>query len=245
MIVDLRSPSSKSVDVAGDSVGPLSIVPPDGEAKFNAGSAVIVENLATTYPNTDVAFSRCVVEWVSMPLADAADGSGVPSLNANVVVGVDKASLNSSRVGYAHPQPSFVDVVKSKRIREGYVHPCAISALVVFLGKEVDENIAYYSNNALICIFFCLWPSLPDLHLWITNHWSPLVDGPMEIYPSTRGFLVVGFSSPDDRQDFFYYGLWVWDSHPLSIRPWVYYFNHLNEPLDVLPIWVRLSYLPL
>lgn len=77
---------------------------------------------------------------------------------------------------------------------------CAETTLVVYLGKEVADNIDLYSKHALICRFCQLWPSFPDLHLWITNHWSPLVDGPMEVYPSTQGFFVVGFSSPKDRQ---------------------------------------------
>lgn len=113
---------------------------------------------------------------------------------------------------------------------------CAEVAPVVSLGKEVADNIDLYSKNALICIFFLLWPSLPNLYPWITNHWSPLVDGPMENYPSARGFLVVGFISSEEKRATLDHGMWVLDSHPLSFRPWVLSFNPFKEPLDVMPV---------
>lgn len=94
---------------------------------------------------------------------------------------VDAMKTNRpSLIALKGPIP-FLDVVKINYPRVGSVRHmwCVDVSPIISLSKEVIENIYFYSKTTLIFRLFYLWPSLLDLHLWITNHWSPLVSGSM------------------------------------------------------------------
>lgn len=44
-------------------------------------------------------------------------------------------------------------------------------------GHETTDNEKNFSEKGLIGRFRCLWPSLGDLDKWITDSWSPILDG--------------------------------------------------------------------
>ncbi|XP_057835820.1 uncharacterized protein LOC131046166 [Cryptomeria japonica] len=45
---------------------------------------------------------------------------------------------------------------------------------------EIDHNSSIFSKHALICRFKGIWPSLPELHDWILQHWEPLLAGTIQ-----------------------------------------------------------------
>ncbi|GLJ29159.1 hypothetical protein SUGI_0574920 [Cryptomeria japonica] len=65
--------------------------------------------------------------------------------------------------------------------------------------KEVDHNELVFSILGLIGCFRGFWPSLGVLHKWISDHWEPIVDDSVQIYPHARGFFVVVFQTVEDR----------------------------------------------
>lgn len=101
---------------------------------------------------------------------------------------------------------SFVDVLKNKMVELGStaMHkqvplPYTKDVAMISLGKEVNDCIASFSRKGLIYRFCRLWPSLPNLHHWIFQYWTPLMEGKIEIYgPSDRGVFVVCFNCSKD-----------------------------------------------
>ncbi|GLJ53163.1 hypothetical protein SUGI_1133010 [Cryptomeria japonica] len=123
-------------------------------------------------------------------------------------------------------------------------------AFVVSLDVEADEevshNVLVFSELGLIGRFRGLWPSLHDLHAWISDKWEPLIDGCVQIYPAAKGFFTVIFEKSQDRNKVLYDQFWSWeDKFPLMLKPWHPAFCPTTEVFDKIPIWVRLPNLPL
>ncbi|GLJ40429.1 hypothetical protein SUGI_0832820 [Cryptomeria japonica] len=65
--------------------------------------------------------------------------------------------------------------------------------------KEVEHNEVVFLELGLIGRFIGRWPSLGDLHKWISVNWETLVEDYVQIYPHARGLFVVVFQSVVDR----------------------------------------------
>ncbi|GLJ23165.1 hypothetical protein SUGI_0437410 [Cryptomeria japonica] len=112
--------------------------------------------------------------------------------------------------------------------------------------KEVEHNEVVFSELGLIGRFIGRWPSLGDLHKWISVNWEPLVEDYVQIYPHARGFFVVVFQSVADRNKVLGSGHWSWeDKHVLMLKPWHQTFNPESESFDRTPPWIRLPNLPM
>lgn len=111
---------------------------------------------------------------------------------------------------------------------------------------EVEHNERVFAGLGLIGRFQEHWPSLGDLHKWISEHWEPIVAECVQIYPHARGFFVVVFQNEVDRNKILGRCQWFWeDSHSLLLKPWHLAFNPNSETFDSTPIWIRLPNLPL
>ncbi|GLJ24884.1 hypothetical protein SUGI_0475970 [Cryptomeria japonica] len=107
--------------------------------------------------------------------------------------------------------------------------------------KEVDHNERVFSRLGLIGCFRGLWPSLGDLHKWISAHWEPILDGCVQIYPHSQGFFVVVFENEKDRDKLLCDCQWCWeDSRSLMLKPWHPAFNPLSKSFNQIPIRSRL-----
>lgn len=127
--------------------------------------------------------------------------------------------------------------------------PTAKSAFVILseeVEKEVEHNEVVFSELGLIGCFIDRWPSLGELHKWISVNWEPLVEDFVQIYPHARGFFVVVFQSMADRNKVLSGGQWSWeDKHMLMLKPWHPAFNPESESFDQTPLWIRLLNLPM
>ncbi|GLJ49483.1 hypothetical protein SUGI_1048470 [Cryptomeria japonica] len=65
--------------------------------------------------------------------------------------------------------------------------------LDVETAKEVYENEQYFAKLWLIGRFQGLWPSLGELHKWISETWGLVLEGNLQIYPGARGFFVASW----------------------------------------------------
>ncbi|GLJ37023.1 hypothetical protein SUGI_0750230 [Cryptomeria japonica] len=113
--------------------------------------------------------------------------------------------------------------------------PCAKTSPMVVCGQDVVDNIGFYQRCALVYRFSGLWPSLLDLHHWVSDSWRPLVAHNIELFPCAKGFFIASFTSPPDR-DLVLDKLWAWGVHSLSVKPWSTSFNPLTKPLNVHPV---------
>ncbi|XP_057815843.2 uncharacterized protein LOC131029395 [Cryptomeria japonica] len=125
--------------------------------------------------------------------------------------------------------------------------PCPLSSAntspVVVCRQDVIDNIGFYQLCGLVCRFIGLWPSLPDLHRWVSNSYKPLVAGCIELFPYAKGFFIASFASLDDHA-LALGKLWAWGFNSLLVKLWTP-FNPLTESLYVCPVWVHLPNLPL
>ncbi|GLJ21408.1 hypothetical protein SUGI_0394160 [Cryptomeria japonica] len=130
----------------------------------------------------------------------------------------------------------------------GFIHvSCAAS---INVNKDIDQEIEYnvkvFTEHSSICIFKGIWPSLPELHKWISQHWDPLISGTVHIYPMAKVFFVAKFKNAKNRRkimcEIFFYEK---DNTSLLVKPWHSDFNPLSEKLKKNPVWVWLPYLPI
>lgn len=110
---------------------------------------------------------------------------------------------------------------------------------------EISICMADFSTNVAIFYFKGFWPSLSDLHAWISHFWDPIISEITHIYPMPRGFFIVKFESNADK-DAILRHVFYWEvKFPLMAKPSHNDFNPLIESFNKFPIWVRLLNLPL
>lgn len=104
-----------------------------------------------------------------------------------------------------------------------------------------EEHTKTYEAQALICRFNCFWPKPMDLFHWIFTQWSLQC----EIYLCSKGFFIVKFQTPEERDIIIREGPWFWGSTGLFITPWFPDFDPNTMTVSRLPVWARLHNLPL
>ena len=63
--------------------------------------------------------------------------------------------------------------------------------------EDISKCLADFSERAAIFFFKGFWPSLSDLHAWISRNWD--LSEPTHIFPLPRGLFIVKFNSAADR----------------------------------------------
>ncbi|XP_057871389.2 uncharacterized protein LOC131077832 [Cryptomeria japonica] len=115
--------------------------------------------------------------------------------------------------------------------------------VLVIQPKQVLEDVDYWGKHSLICKFLGLRLSLPVLESWARRVWKP--EGDMEILLAANNYFLVIFSSIADRNRAFEGGPYFFNQVGLFIKPWHMGFNSAEEIPSWVPVWVRLSRLPL
>lgn len=117
------------------------------------------------------------------------------------------------------------------------------------LGSNISDEISTYvddfSSTAAIFQFKGFWPSLFDLHAWITCVSEPLISEITQIYLVARGFFIVKFDTTEDRNTILRSGFSWGEKFPLMAKPWYKDFYPSMESFNKIPLWVRLPNLPL
>ena len=112
--------------------------------------------------------------------------------------------------------------------------------------EEVKQNVSIFSELGLIGRLCGIWPSLSELHSWISENWGPLITGNVQIYPAAKGFFIVVFGNIEDKKMVLCDHFWCWeDQNVLMLKPWHPKFCPDSESFEKIPIWVRLPYFPL
>ena len=91
----------------------------------------------------------------------------------------------------------FCDTVRS-RVPIAVSNPLKID-LKSNIVDEISICMADFSTNVAIFYFKGFWPSLLDLHAWISHFWDPIISKTIHIYPMPRGFFIVKFESTADK----------------------------------------------
>lgn len=88
------------------------------------------------------------------------------------------------------------------------------------------NNVKVFMEHSVIYRFKGIWPSLLELHKWISQHWDPFIYHTIHIFPMAKGFFVAKFEDPNDKrkilcESFFYEN----DNTPMLDKPWHSNFN--------------------
>ncbi|GLJ39723.1 hypothetical protein SUGI_0812030 [Cryptomeria japonica] len=86
--------------------------------------------------------------------------------------------------------------------------------------KEIIHNSSMFESHGLICRFRGFWPSLPQLHTWISQSWEPILKGSVNIFPSAKGFFIAKFEYEEDRLKILCTNPFSWeDKFVLMVKP--------------------------
>lgn len=183
--------------------------------------------------------------------ASSADGGKVPSapLSApNSPVGsggrtfADVVAFEDGLHG-AFPQansygPSLVSPVSALKPIRVPLDPKSV--------EDIFQTVEDLSSFAAIFRFRGYWPSLADLHDWISKKWLPLIHYNVHIFPCAKGFFIAKFQDSNDRKIILCHNNFSWQGRfPLMAKPWHMDFDPLSESFNKYPIWVRLPNLPI
>ncbi|GLJ34000.1 hypothetical protein SUGI_0683830 [Cryptomeria japonica] len=112
--------------------------------------------------------------------------------------------------------------------------------------KEIIYNTSLFESHGPICRFQGFWPSLPQLHTWISQSWEPISKGSVNIFPLAKGFFIAKFEHAEDRSKILCINPFSWeDKFVLMVKPWFLGFNPSTNSFNEIPIWVRLPNHPL
>ncbi|GLJ07443.1 hypothetical protein SUGI_0067310 [Cryptomeria japonica] len=168
---------------------------------------------AATALRTSVAVTlRSAGDVVQSPISPSAAGE------PGAVYGSSAGVLNGDMV---LPVPSAAD----RGIRS--LGPVAISVckrLVFKVSVDTDLEIIHTSSvfeaHGLICRFRGFWPSLPQLHTWISQCWEPIIKGSVNIFPSAKGFFIAKFEYVEDISKILGINPFSWeDKYVLMVKP--------------------------
>ena len=110
---------------------------------------------------------------------------------------------------------------------------------------EIEEHTRDLSKDSIIFHFKGFWPTLSELHAWISKHWHPYIMAIVEIFPFVKGFFIVTFLNSKDRKAILCDQVFFWENRfPLMVKPWNLDFNPQTESFKI-PTWVRLPNFPL
>lgn len=93
--------------------------------------------------------------------------------------------------------------------------------ILCLLIEEIIHNSSVFESHGLICRFWGFWPSLPQLHTWISQSWEPILKGSINIFPSAKGFFIAKFEYAEDRSKSLCTNPFSWeDKFVLMVKPW-------------------------
>jgi len=128
--------------------------------------------------------------------------------------------------------------------RRGKFLPCAEEKpQLVIPPSKLERYRRYMKDHAMICKFVGVWPSENDLTRWIQQNWQPL--GHIELKLGAKGFFMVIFSNPQDKERVFDNGPYFYYNAGLFMRYWQECYNPDKEKNLASPVWVRLFGLPM
>ncbi len=110
---------------------------------------------------------------------------------------------------------------------------------------KISETAEEFSSLAAIFHFRGFWPSLSNLHAWISKQWVPLLAVGVQIFPMAKGFFIVKFDCIEDRRAILCGNNFWEDRYPLMAKPWYVDFDPLMESFNRILVWVRILNLPL
>jgi hypothetical protein len=101
------------------------------------------------------------------------------------------------------------------------------------------------AENGLIGQFMGLWPSPREMAQWLEKNWKKTIKGQLSTTFCGKGFYVFLFENKADRDLIFRNGPYFMGTRGMYLNQWTPDFSPENDIPSVVPVWVRLPFLPL
>ncbi|XP_056687832.1 uncharacterized protein [Spinacia oleracea] len=114
---------------------------------------------------------------------------------------------------------------------------------IAVLDKNEIQKMNDLWGNATVMYVVGEKPSIGAILRFIEKEWHQ-VSKP-QIFLHDEGYFVIRFQSKKDKESVLVAGPHMFFGKPMIVKPWTASFNFQEEILRVVPVWVRLSNLPL
>jgi hypothetical protein len=112
-------------------------------------------------------------------------------------------------------------------------------------GEDIDmDRVVEFSEMAVVGRARGKWLGTVSLRSWVANTWGANIMRPPSIRVLAKGWFAFLFSATEDVS-WVLLKIWSMVGTPIVLKRWTPNFDAKQERVDVVPIWVRLSGLPM
>ncbi|XP_074315518.1 uncharacterized protein LOC141651716 [Silene latifolia] len=131
---------------------------------------------------------------------------------------------------------------KSIPIMETISEEEELSDLLQFTHEDVKQEVAFW-NNSVFCYILGANPPAEIIENLVYRIWDQF--GIDIVSFLDNGIFLVRFTKFENREALLNSGYYMFDNKPVVIRPWLPETELIKEKVDIVPVWARLSGIPL
>ncbi|XP_074299406.1 uncharacterized protein LOC141630497 [Silene latifolia] len=131
---------------------------------------------------------------------------------------------------------------KSIPIMETISEEEELSDLLQFTHEDIKQEVAFW-NNSVFCYILGANPPAEIIENFVYRIWDQF--GIDRVSFLDNGIFLVRFTKFENREALLNSGYYMFDNKPVVIRPWFPETELIKEKVDIVPVWARLSGIPL
>ncbi|XP_074291258.1 uncharacterized protein LOC141618033 [Silene latifolia] len=117
-----------------------------------------------------------------------------------------------------------------------------LSSLLQFTHEDVKQEVEFW-NNSVFCYILGANPPTEVIEGFVYRIWSQF--GIDRVSFLDNGIFIVRFTKYENREALLHSGYYMFDNKPVVIHPWVAETELIKEKVDIVPVWAKLSGIPL
>ncbi|XP_074286646.1 uncharacterized protein LOC141611891 [Silene latifolia] len=117
-----------------------------------------------------------------------------------------------------------------------------LSGLLQFTPEDVQTKVEF-RNNVVVCFIMGANPPWQIIEGYVYRVWEEF--GIDRVSFLDNGMFIVRFQKSAGRDALLKAGYYLFDNKPVIIKPWSVDMELVKEKVDVVPVWVKLSGIPL
>ncbi|XP_074310444.1 uncharacterized protein LOC141646456 [Silene latifolia] len=117
-----------------------------------------------------------------------------------------------------------------------------LSDLLQFTHEDVKQEVDFW-NNSVFCYILGANPPVEIIENFVYRIWDQF--GIDRVSFLDNGIFLVRFTKFENREALLNSGYYLFDNKPVVIRPWLPETELTKEKVDIVPVWARLSGIPL
>ncbi|XP_074299473.1 uncharacterized protein LOC141630582 [Silene latifolia] len=117
-----------------------------------------------------------------------------------------------------------------------------ITGLLQFTPEDIKTEVEFW-NNVVVCYIMGANPLWEIVEGYIYRVWEEF--GIDRVSFLDNGLFIVRFQKSAGRDALLKAGYYLFDNKPVIIKPWSVDIELVKEKIDIVPVWVKLSGIPL